>query len=182
MNQKCRNLYRLLLRSACRPCMKRILYAHASHVLVPSDAESDAGVDLQASRTFFLALITTTSLRSPVFCSSDVRAMRSIGSRNALGWICNSCQKRAFSKQALHGTPPRGNGANPHRQKVPETPARTRFAPSPTGNLHLGSIRTALFNYLLAKRTKGEFILRIEDTDQVWGNHWVAWAWAWTDE
>lgn len=49
---------------------------------------------------------------------------------------------------------------------LPEHPARTRFAPSPTGNLHLGSIRTALFNYLLAKRTKGQFLLRIEDTDQ----------------
>ena len=49
---------------------------------------------------------------------------------------------------------------------LPIDPARTRFAPSPTGNLHLGSIRTALFNYLLAKRTKGQFLLRIEDTDQ----------------
>lgn len=101
--------------------------------------------------------------------SSDVRAMRPTSSRSTLGWICHSCQKRAFSKQTPHGAPPRGNGANPHRQKVPETPTRTRFAPSPTGNLHLGSIRTALFNYLLAKRTKGEFILRIEDTDKVWG-------------
>jgi glutamyl-tRNA synthetase len=49
---------------------------------------------------------------------------------------------------------------------LPEHPARTRFAPSPTGNLHLGSLRTALFNYLLARRTKGQFLLRIEDTDQ----------------
>jgi glutamyl-tRNA synthetase len=49
---------------------------------------------------------------------------------------------------------------------VPPTPARTRFAPSPTGYLHLGSLRTALFNYLLAKRTGGQFLLRIEDTDQ----------------
>lgn len=113
--------------------------------------------------------------------SSDVRAMRPTGSRSTLGWICNSCQKRAFSKQVPHGAPPRGNGANSHRHKVPEMPARTRFAPSPTGNLHLGSIRTALFNYLLAKRTKGEFILRIEDTDQVWGSL-NAWAWAWTDQ
>jgi hypothetical protein len=46
-------------------------------------------------------------------------------------------------------------------------PARTRFAPSPTGNLHLGSLRTALFNYLIAKATGGQFLLRIEDTDQV---------------
>ncbi|KAI9309656.1 glutamyl-tRNA synthetase [Cunninghamella echinulata] len=45
-------------------------------------------------------------------------------------------------------------------------PARVRFAPSPTGQLHLGGLRTALYNYLLAKKTKGQFILRIEDTDQ----------------
>jgi len=43
---------------------------------------------------------------------------------------------------------------------------RVRFAPSPTGPLHLGGIRTALYNYLLAKQTGGDFILRIEDTDQ----------------
>jgi glutamyl-tRNA synthetase len=43
---------------------------------------------------------------------------------------------------------------------------RVRFAPSPTGPLHIGGIRTALFNYLFAKHNKGTFILRIEDTDQ----------------
>lgn len=48
----------------------------------------------------------------------------------------------------------------------PNTPARTRFAPSPTGYLHLGSLRTALYNYLLAKNTGGQFILRLEDTDR----------------
>ena len=42
----------------------------------------------------------------------------------------------------------------------------TRFAPSPTGNLHIGSARTALFNWLFAKNTNGEFLLRIEDTDK----------------
>jgi len=45
-------------------------------------------------------------------------------------------------------------------------PARVRFAPSPTGRTHLGSGRTALYNYLLARQTEGQFILRIEDTDQ----------------
>ncbi|MBI5932082.1 MAG: glutamate--tRNA ligase [Chloroflexi bacterium] len=45
-------------------------------------------------------------------------------------------------------------------------PVRVRFAPSPTGHLHLGGARTALYNYLLAKKTGGKFILRIEDTDQ----------------
>jgi len=43
---------------------------------------------------------------------------------------------------------------------------RVRFAPSPTGPLHIGGVRTALFNYLFAKKNKGAFILRIEDTDQ----------------
>jgi glutamyl/glutaminyl-tRNA synthetase len=43
---------------------------------------------------------------------------------------------------------------------------RTRFAPSPTGYLHIGGARTALFNYLLARRLGGKFVLRIEDTDQ----------------
>ena len=42
---------------------------------------------------------------------------------------------------------------------------RTRFAPSPTGYLHIGGVRTALFNWLLAKRLGGQFILRIDDTD-----------------
>ncbi len=43
---------------------------------------------------------------------------------------------------------------------------RVRFAPSPTGQIHIGNIRTALFNYLFAKKNKGTFILRIEDTDR----------------
>src|SRR5687767_2842043 len=44
---------------------------------------------------------------------------------------------------------------------------RTRFAPSPTGFLHIGGARTALFNWLFARHHKGQFILRIEDTDEV---------------
>ncbi|MBI5008782.1 MAG: glutamate--tRNA ligase, partial [Bacteroidia bacterium] len=43
---------------------------------------------------------------------------------------------------------------------------RVRFAPSPTGPLHMGGVRTALYNYLFARKNKGTFILRIEDTDQ----------------
>src|ERR1035438_10473096 len=43
---------------------------------------------------------------------------------------------------------------------------RSRFAPSPTGYIHLGGIRTALFAYLLAKHNEGQFILRLEDTDK----------------
>ncbi|MEK6694710.1 MAG: glutamate--tRNA ligase family protein, partial [Nitrospirota bacterium] len=44
--------------------------------------------------------------------------------------------------------------------------ARVRFAPSPTGYLHIGGVRTALFNWLFARHEKGVFILRIEDTDR----------------
>ena len=43
---------------------------------------------------------------------------------------------------------------------------RVRFAPSPTGPLHIGGLRTALYNYLFAKKNNGSFILRVEDTDQ----------------
>lgn len=47
-----------------------------------------------------------------------------------------------------------------------ERPVRVRFAPSPTGPLHMGGVRTALYNYLFAKKHGGTFIIRIEDTDQ----------------
>ena len=47
-----------------------------------------------------------------------------------------------------------------------ESNVRVRFAPSPTGPLHIGGVRTALFNYLFAKKYNGTFVLRIEDTDQ----------------
>src|SRR6476661_7371394 len=48
---------------------------------------------------------------------------------------------------------------------MPKKP-RVRFAPSPTGGLHLGGVRTVLYNYLFAHQNGGQFILRIEDTDQ----------------
>jgi len=48
----------------------------------------------------------------------------------------------------------------------PKKPVRVRFAPSPTGHVHLGSARTALYDFLIARQTGGQFILRIEDTDQ----------------
>lgn len=88
-------------------------------------------------------------------------------------FVCHSCRitrskqsKRRISSD-FYGLPP-PNVSSPLRH-VPTLPARTRFAPSPTGDLHLGSLRTALYNYLIAKRTGGQFILRIEDTDTVGG-------------
>ena len=50
--------------------------------------------------------------------------------------------------------------------RIPKGEVRTRFAPSPTGYMHVGNLRTALYAYLLAKKNNGTFILRIEDTDQ----------------
>src|SRR5829696_7856693 len=47
-----------------------------------------------------------------------------------------------------------------------EKKVRVRFSPSPTGGLHLGGVRTVLYNYWFAKKHNGDFILRIEDTDQ----------------
>jgi len=48
---------------------------------------------------------------------------------------------------------------------------RVRFAPSPTGALHIGGVRTALYNYLLARQLGGKMLLRIEDTDQARFQH-----------
>jgi len=50
--------------------------------------------------------------------------------------------------------------------RIPEGEVRTRFAPSPTGYMHVGNLRTALYTYLIARSNGGKFILRIEDTDQ----------------
>ena len=50
--------------------------------------------------------------------------------------------------------------------KIPKGRVRTRFAPSPTGYMHVGNLRTALYTYLIAKKAGGDFIFRLEDTDQ----------------
>ncbi|PGH04415.1 glutamate-tRNA ligase [Polytolypa hystricis UAMH7299] len=78
--------------------------------------------------------------------------------RSRAPWVCKTCRANFSSTIA--------RTAKDKKIYLPDAPARTRFAPSPTGYLHLGSLRTALFNYLLAKRTGGQFLLRIEDTDQ----------------
>ncbi|KAI0458359.1 hypothetical protein F5B21DRAFT_460814 [Xylaria acuta] len=70
--------------------------------------------------------------------------------------------RRIFSRSNFLGRPARSGPTS----LLPSTPARTRFAPSPTGYVHIGSLRTALFNYLLAKATGGQFLVRLEDTDQ----------------
>src|SRR5216117_3125323 len=62
----------------------------------------------------------------------------------------------AFAAKSEHRSPSGGSSAK----------IRVRFAPSPTGYLHIGGVRTALFNWLWAKKTGGVFVLRVEDTDQ----------------
>ncbi|KAF4373944.1 hypothetical protein F8388_007850 [Cannabis sativa] len=71
--------------------------------------------------------------------------------------VSNFCRIRNFSVSAS-SIPDNGNIAA-------EGVVRVRFAPSPTGNLHVGGARTALFNYLFARSKGGKFVLRIEDTD-----------------
>ncbi|KAH0441453.1 glutamyl-tRNA synthetase [Colletotrichum camelliae] len=99
---------------------------------------------------------------------------RSILQRSA--YICQQCR---VSSPRWHSSAKRTGGFEALRKKLPSladgklrdlpnTPARTRFAPSPTGYLHLGSLRTALFNWLIARATGGQFIIRVEDTDRSW--------------
>ncbi|HUA89260.1 MAG TPA: glutamate--tRNA ligase family protein, partial [Steroidobacteraceae bacterium] len=56
-----------------------------------------------------------------------------------------------------------GTTPSPHKSRMTVV---TRFAPSPTGLLHVGGVRTALFSWLYARRMHGRFILRVEDTDR----------------
>uniref|UniRef100_A0A8D0H062 Nondiscriminating glutamyl-tRNA synthetase EARS2, mitochondrial n=1 Tax=Sphenodon punctatus TaxID=8508 RepID=A0A8D0H062_SPHPU len=73
-----------------------------------------------------------------------------------------ACGRRLLS-------PPAGVRAASHAGAAPQQQGagvRVRFAPSPTGFLHLGGLRTALYNYIFAKKHQGAFILRLEDTDQ----------------
>ncbi|KAI9887818.1 MAG: Glutamate--tRNA ligase mitochondrial [Watsoniomyces obsoletus] len=78
-------------------------------------------------------------------------------------WVCRSCARR-ISTESSPAELKLKNNIHVHWLRQKEL--RTRFAPSPTGHLHLGSLRTALFNFLLAKASGGQFILRIEDTDK----------------
>ena len=58
------------------------------------------------------------------------------------------------------------NWYNDLEARIPRGHVRTRFAPSPTGYMHVGNLRTALYTWLIARHAGGKFILRIEDTDQ----------------
>lgn len=75
-----------------------------------------------------------------------------------LNWrLCSSAKFLLVRYSSTHSVP---------KLDRPNNQVRVRFAPSPTGHLHLGGFRTAIYNYLFAKSHEGRFILRIEDTDQ----------------
>src|SRR5262245_48952182 len=77
--------------------------------------------------------------------------------------VCSWCSRVSNAKRirACQEVDLRGTFGFPHRMSV-----RTRFPPSPTGYLHIGGARTALFNWLYARHHGGTFVLRIEDTDR----------------
>src|SRR5205085_8969688 len=79
------------------------------------------------------------------------------------------CSRRSRLAAVPPGWPPSAQptrvGLSPARQYATDVPVRVRMAPSPTGFLHIGGVRTALFNWLFARHEGGEFRLRIENTD-----------------
>ncbi|PSK42859.1 glutamate-tRNA ligase [Elsinoe australis] len=101
---------------------------------------------------------------------------RSMSNKNASRMLAGffECYSKVWRPRGSYINVKHFSASSIHRKKIrkildksqPLEPARTRFAPSPTGFLHLGSLRTAIFNYLWAKKTGGQFILRIEDTDR----------------
>jgi hypothetical protein len=130
-------------------------------------------------------LTSSTVFREASFLPSVQHSslMKTVTLSRATDWVCPSCRMNTLGGRTALQYRSRVY-ANSYRRtfaisasrykdvktrdgKLPDYPARTRFAPSPTGIMHIGGLRTALFSYLLAKRTGGQFILRIEDTDQV---------------
>lgn len=126
---------------------------------------------------------TNSDIQADSPCSScfhhDTHMLSASFAKNVLAnplriaWLCPSCLAD-LTCAALPSSPARlilrrasSNAAQKRDRRLPPFPARTRFAPSPTGYMHIGGLRTALFSYLLAKATGGKFILRIEDTDKV---------------
>src|ERR1039458_8998202 len=84
-----------------------------------------------------------------------------------------SCARRS-ARRPTAAPPEPSPSSKTSNQRVPGDAPRVRFAPSPTGYFHVGSARTALFNWLVARQSGGTFVLRIEDTDAERGREeWV---------
>lgn len=107
------------------------------------------------------------ALRAAIFVMAMLTMLvgRSTGFRAGLGM---KLPFRLGRRSLLAATVPEAQAAVPSSPFPPQSslPVRVRFAPSPTGSLHVGGARTALYNWLLAKKTGGTFIIRVEDTDE----------------
>lgn len=103
--------------------------------------------------------------KSDPYGSSIAIAMVMRGSRQIAS--LQASRVRKFSSNPIRYAAASAQAATSPASQADNRPARLRFAPSPTGFLHLGGLRTALFNHLLARKWKGKWILRIEDTDRV---------------
>jgi glutamyl/glutaminyl-tRNA synthetase len=104
----------------------------------------------------FLLSLTCLSLTSPMLRHTLSRVSFPPLKKSLLPSFSSS-----LSKKKLHYLLSQSAHPDPATMNV-----RVRFAPSPTGSLHIGGARTALFNYLFAKKYNGQFILRVEDTDE----------------
>ena len=103
--------------------------------------------------------------------SSHFSAIKSctLSQRVHVGYHCALLRNRRSKVRHVRSTSASSSVAHPEDVEIKIPPndgtVRVRFAPSPTGSLHVGGARTALFNWLYAKKTNGKFILRVEDTD-----------------
>eukprot|EP00898_Chlorokybus_atmophyticus_P001590 jgi/Chlat1/2431/Chrsp17S00183 len=114
-----------------------------------------------AVRASFSARVKAAPLPSSLLLRSAGRVRRLAGGSSVGGRVVPS------GAQASVATPTEQQQASPGEfAEKSKSDVRVRFAPSPTGNLHVGGARTALFNWLYARKTGGKLVLRIEDTDQ----------------
>jgi len=106
---------------------------------------------------------TNNIFRRNLACMKTFRARQRFGKRAIDVMSTQELIKKANTATELYkyALDAEGN-QDPSQYK----PVRVRYAPSPTGEMHIGGLRTALFNYLFAKGNNGTFILRIEDTDK----------------
>jgi glutamyl-tRNA synthetase len=114
-----------------------------------------------------LLLFSSTSM----FCTTAFQHSSLSGGASAIIPIFNRgissiLGRRPFSSRSTSYVTKAPRFHMSHQTVTIDKPVRVRFAPSPTGSLHVGGARTALFNWLLAKQTKGKFLVRVEDTDE----------------
>lgn len=150
-----------LVRSHCQIHGRRLLKRCQQSVRLPGSNGVIQRFHAHAARQHGPASTTnTTATGAPTLSPDQKRGPRGLsllkGSKAKMKSGGDSAEKATAATRYILG-------------QSADQPIRARFAPSPTGYLHLGSLRTALFNIIAARASKdgGAFILRIEDTDQV---------------